>query len=196
MYLDDLCSEVRGQYSGRLLICGSARCIWDDLSLYQFGEREGVASIVFDGDVMVVNDIGMHLGCPIHHWYSNDWEMLPRWVAARRPLSAVTDVNILTHSCYGGADYVWPWHGGGTSGLNAVFTALALGYSEITLAGIPLDDAGHYFDPPWQRTNFTNEVPSDNEEIKYWSKAAKESFQGKVKSLSGRTKAILNPDGH
>tara|TARA_R100001510_G_scaffold57034_2_gene63888 strand:- start:5952 stop:6566 length:615 start_codon:yes stop_codon:yes gene_type:complete len=185
--------------SGSLLICGSGKCIWDDLAHWKSGCREGDNCIDFDGDVMAINDIGMHLSFPIQHWYSNDYEMLPKWLAARRPLIAQNDNKIFTHSCYGRADFVWPLTGAGTSGLNAVFTALKIGYSKITLAGIPLDDAGHYWEPEWFSTNFTNEVPysktekekDSQKEIKYWSKAAKESFEGKVKSCSGRTKEIL-----
>lgn len=86
---------------------------------------------------------------------------------------------------------VWPWPGFGTSGFNAVLTGLGLGYEEIILAGIPLDDSGHYFDPPNTRTKFTQEVPTLNGELKHWADAERNLFKGRVKSLSGRTREVL-----
>ena len=144
---------------------------------------------------MCVNDIGMHFPDRVAHWYTNDSRMIQRWRAARRPKYARMydkETPPATHSCFGGADYDWPWPGHGSSGLNAVYTGLALGYQQIVLVGIPLDNGGHYFDPPWLTTNFENEVPDRREnEPKYWEMAAREVFNGRVKSMSGRTAELL-----
>lgn len=174
---------IEGKYKGKqLLICGSGWCIWDDLAQIQPGSF----------DIMAVNDIGMHLPYRIEHWYSNDKIMLPKWVAARRPrYKKDFEESIKTHSCVGGAKYTWPWPGHGTSSLNACYTGLALGYDLIVLAGIPLDDGGHYFDPPWVKTNFARECSERPEGPRFWRTAAKNVFDGKVKSLSGRTKDLL-----
>lgn len=169
--------------SGKLLIVASGRCVWDDLERYARDQE-----IHFNGDVMAVNDVGMHLPCELTHWYSNDWKMLPKWVEARRPRFKKKYGPVQTHSCYGGAKYVWPWPGHGTSSLNAVYTGLALGYDEIVLAGVPLDNSGHYFDPPWVNSNFSNEVPNKGGQLRYWNR---QIFEGKVKSLSGRTRELL-----
>jgi len=163
----------KGDYTGKLIICASGRCVWSDM------EMAG------EGEYMAVNDMIMHLPFRLSHAYSNDPIMLPRWKAARRP-----DYNqdFITHSCYGGSDRLWPWPGHGTSSLNAVYTGLALGYDEIILCGIPLDDSGHYFDPPWKKSNFHNEVPLRDGELKYWK-----GLKGyPIKSMSGRTKELFN----
>ena len=94
---------------------------------------------------------------------------------------------------------VWPWPGHGTSSLNGCYTGLALGYDEIVLCGAPLDDSGHYFDPPTWHTNFVREIPDVDRggviQPRYWSEAKARIFDGKVKSMSGRTRDLLGaPD--
>jgi len=165
---------------GKLLIVGSGRCVWDDLLK--------VNPLHFD--VMAVNDMIIHYPGPLKHAYSNDWKMLPHWVNARRPRYVKDWGRPISHTCHGNKS--WPWPGHGTSSLNAVYTGLALGYSEIVIAGVPLDDGGHYFDPPWVKTNFTKEVGMRDGEMKFWANAKREVFDGKVTSLSGRTKELLN----
>ena len=120
----------------------------------------------------------MHFPQKITHAYSNDWKMLHRWVEARRPRYRMAfGENIIIHTG-------WPWKSG-NSGLSACFTGIALGYDQITLIGMPLDDLGHYWEKPDLKTKFTREAPDEP-----WI-FAKQIFQGKVKSLSGRTKLIL-----
>ena len=117
---------------------------------------------------------------------------------ARRPkFKSDSEYNegqpILTHSCNKGAKYYWQIPGHGTSGLNAVYVGLLLGYDEIVIVGMPLDNTGHYFDAPWEKSNFEKQVPFKDGSIKYW-KDAIPKFEGKVKVVSGRLSAIL-PDG-
>jgi len=178
------CPEVKSR-SGVLLIVGSGRCVWDDLDkvLSNDGNYYRVGP-----DVMCLNDMVMHFPGKVDHVYSNDEKELPKWIEARRP-RALKDFPhaILQHTCQKGKgnQIVWPWPGHGTSGLNAVYTGLALGYDEIILAGIPMDGSGHYFDPPWKETNY---IPMG----RYWKMAAEKVFDGKVKSLSGQTKEIID----
>jgi len=180
------CPELKRTFSGGLLIVGSGRNVWNELD---YPVYEGYYRVP---DVMCINDMIMHFPGKITHAYSNDYKMLPHWVSARRPrYKKDLGENIHQHSCYG-AKHNWPWPGHGSSGLNAIYTGLALGYDSITVAGVPLDDSGHYWEPEWCTTNFTREVPDRDGEIKYWSNAARNIFQGKVKSLSGRTKEIID----
>jgi hypothetical protein len=166
---------IKTKYSGELLIVGSGRCVWDDL------DRGNNGTYYYVPDVMCINDMIMHFPGVVKHAYSNDYKMLPHWVSARRPrYKKDLSESIIQHSCNSG----WPWPGHGSSGLNAVYTGLALGYDSITLVGIPLDDSGHYFDPPWKKTNFTKEVPERDGQVKYWQFAINNIFNGKVKSLS------------
>lgn len=164
--------------SGRLLIVATGRCVWDDVEKAEYDE------------VMCVNDMIMHFPGKVNHIYSNDHHYLNYWAQARRP---TYPGGFLKHTCQVGesTQLIWPWPGHGTSSLNAVYTGLALGYDKIILAGIPLDDSGHYFDPPWVKSNFTNEVSDKDSGLHYWSNAKKQVFEGKVSSLSGRTKKLL-----
>lgn len=203
--------DAWGSCEGRLLIVAGGRTVWEDLKPFAAGHLQGWNKINFDGDIMAVNDIGMHLPCKLRHWYSNDGYMLPRWASARRPeyrdfVDLAQDgvsgrpperkTNAILHSfrTYGSNEIVkWPWPGHGGSGLNAVYTGLGLGYTDITIAGMPLDNSGHYFDPPWVITRFNTQVPDqvDRKENRWWQNAREKVFKGRVKSLSGRTKEWL-----
>ena len=185
----DYQKDITGKYSDKkLIIAATARCVWDDL------ERLGGLDKY---DVMCVNDMIMHYPNPVRHAYSNDWKMILKWTQARRPqYQKLDERHIITHSCFGEtASFHWPWPGHGTSSLNAVYTGLALGYNEIILCGVPLDNSGHYFDPIWVKTNFEREVPyverHGDHQIKNWQNARDKIFEGKVKSMSGRTKVLL-----
>lgn len=156
-----------------LIVLGSGRCVWDDIS-----------RVNIKADYMAVNDVGMHFPGFLNHWYSNDVEMLRRWASARRP---GYNLNFETHSCNPGVKHHHHLTGNGTSSLNAVVVGKRLGYEKIILCGIPLDDSGHYFDPPWIKTNFSNEVPRDGDQIKFWSQ---QDLRG-VYSMSGRTRELL-----
>ena len=166
------------RYSGQLLIVGSARCVWDDIKLLNFGD--------IDAQVMTVNDMVMHYPKPVKHCYSNSASELSIWSQARRKY---LNQDVLKHSCNPGEEY-WPLPGHGTSSLNACFVGLAMGYDSIILAGIPLDNTGHYFDPPWIKSNFQREVP-ERDGLRWWKDAMEHVFQGKVKSVSGRTRDLL-----
>jgi len=187
--------ETAGWYSGGLIIVGSGWNVWDDLSCGHHG------------DVMCINDIGMHYPREFEHWYSNHHNQLVTWLEARR--FRYKDKAPELHSCQGAPQFKhgkprnhWPWPGHGTSGLNAVYTGIALGYERIVLAGVPLDDKGHYFDPPeghWLQngkwSNFTREVPERDDGPRFWDDANKDIFQGMVRSISGRTLELLGgPD--
>lgn len=175
--------------TGLLIICASGACLWNDLYTI-------AAPLKWQQpfDIMAVNDAGMHIPHGIKHWYSNDWEMLPHWRKARRPRFKTLDdapttesEQIKLHSCFSspGAT-VWPWHGGGTSTLNAVFTGLALKYDQIAICGAPLDNGPHYFDPPHTKTNFERSGG-----WRTWQDARDRHFNGKVTAVSGFTKRIL-----
>ncbi len=172
----------------KLIIVGSGRCVWSDLEKLQPID-----------DVMCVNDVIMHYPGDIDHCFSLDAPMLRKWWAARRPPLKKQFPKVPRFHTAG--DYEihgvekWDFQGGGTSGLAACFCGLSLGYSEIILAGIPIDNSGHYFDPPWIKTNFQREIADKEGRIRgdgrrFWVNAA-EKFNGRVKSMSGFTKDLL-----
>ena len=182
--------SIAGTYKGGAIVCGDSACIWDDLE--RFGCRSGNGVFKPGWDVVTVNRAVETFPGVVEHAYSNVAGVVNRHVAARRDdYAAEFGKPHHTHSRTDGTDWVWPWHGGGTSGLGAILTALALGYEKIVLCGMPLDNKRHNGEPPWRKTRFTVEVP-DNDP--HWDRAMRVAFDGKVTSMSGRTKYWLgNP---
>lgn len=183
--------KYKDAYQGyKLLVVGGGWCVWRDLAKVDWGQYH----------IMTVNDIYMHFPGDIHHMYSNNHEEMHNWIAARvdRYRNTYTRTTIRHSNRYGDHVVLWPWTGHGTSSLGAIFTGLALGYDEILLAGIPLDNGGHYYDPRpdegWGNRRFSNfevEIPDKEGKMKYWEDAKKRVFDNRVKSLSGRTRELL-----
>ena len=186
------------QYTGRrLVIAATAACVWDDLAALGMDHADHTS---WGFDVMAVNNLVEHLHWPVAHCYSNDHHGLLKWVAAMRQDVKAYFPRGPLHTCTVGVDpiNVWPWHGHGTSALGAVLTGIAMGYKEIILCGAPLDDTPHYFDEPWHRTNFSQEIRdgrANSGGLRYWENYIDRVFEGKVRSMSGRTRELLGgPD--
>jgi hypothetical protein len=174
-------------YNGNLVICGDAACVWDDLERFGCRSGNGVAK---DGwEFMTVNAIVSVFAGKVEHAYSNVAWVVRRHMRARRDdYRDEFGPPRYCHSRTEGTDYVWPWHGEGTSGLGAICTAIALGYDRVVLAGMPLENGPHNGEPPWRVTRFTREVEPN---CLHWDRAINLLFAGKVKSMSGRTKEWL-----
>jgi hypothetical protein len=187
-------SPLIGQYSDRaLLVCGSGRCLWDDLArikpeLY---------------DIMAINDCGLFLPYPVTHWFSGYTEDLQHWIPLRRTASSARlndrrqKEPLITHARRPGASHIWQWAemGQGTSTLDGVIIGVLMGYSHVIVAGTPLDYSGHFFDPPGERPHMDHlywEGVTKNWE--YWK--TKEGVLDNVRSLSGNTKRILGDVAH
>jgi len=129
--------------------------------------------------------------------------MLKNWWASRRPThkkyypsSPRFHTTNNDQTGLGQNIELWDWQGGGTSGLGACRVGLMLGYDDITLCGIPIDNSGHFFDPSWEKTNFQREIATKGGRIRgdgrrFWVNAKEKYFDGKVKSMSGYTKLLL-----
>jgi hypothetical protein len=176
--------DIAGLYSGCLIICGDSHRVWRDLEF--FGCKDGNRVSKDGWHFMTVNKIVEVFPGNIDHAYSNNASCLQRFIAARRDeYREEFKGPRYTHSLTKGCDFVWPFSGHGTSGLGAALVAVALGYRMIVLCGMPLDDGPHNGEPPWRTTGFTKEA-SDRD----WARA-KTAFEGKVRSMSGRTKDWL-----
>ena len=185
---------VLGQYLGqKALVVASGHCVWDDL------DRLGVHGDDNSGwHTVCVNDMIQYYPGVVNHGYSNQHRWLPHWVGGRR--ETINGYKVvekwgrvgMTHSCHSGGQYNWPWPGNGTSTLGAVYTAIGLGYDPIVICGAPLDDGPHFFEPPWCRSNFTNEVGNRRDgKLIHWQNAATYVFKDRVRSMSGRSMEIL-----
>ena len=102
-----------------------------------------------------------------------------------------------THSCrihdepsyeeYLIPQFLWdfPDYYHGSSTLTGVLAGLEMGYEEIILAGVPMDNGGGYYCCPFWSYPYAEAFMKD------WEKAAKNTFDGRVTSLSGNTRELL-----
>lgn len=188
---------IAGTCKGKnLVICGDAVGVWNDLELFGCRDDAGKGKVRKDGwEFMVVNKLGEVFPGWIHHWYSNIPRVINTSIAARRDEYKREFSPIWqTHSCNVGSMHRWPWGGHGTSGLGAVLVGLALGYDRIVLCGMPLDDGPHNGEPHWRKTIFASSEAAGSatdDRDSHWKRAIESAFEGKVKSMSGRTRIWL-----
>lgn len=182
--------EIADTYRGKkLVVCGDAACVWDDLRRFGAASAAGRGCVEKPGwDFMTVNRLVETFPGVIEHIYSNEPALLRRFVAARRQ-EYEFPLPVHSHSCNPGADHLWPFGGHGTSGLGGVLVGIGLGYEQIVLCGLPLDDGSHNGEPPWRKSNFTRECAANvaTGRNQFWALAMRHAFDGRVRSMSGRT---------
>ena len=171
------------RFKGRALVLGTGRTIWEDLSR---ANQKGC-------EVVAVNNMILHYKGKVTHGCSLHPEEPELWKALR-PAYHAEPCEVITHSQLANGhkaktDFTWyiDRGGGGTSGLFATMLALALGYEQVTLCGIPMDAEGHFYDPPTQRDGCFKSDFVRNE----WRECNQLYFRGRVKSMSGFTRDLL-----
>lgn len=178
---ENLPSKVVGAFSGPLLVMGAGRCLWDDLLAVDHGQ--------WRGDKMAVNLTGAFYDRAIHHWaslHSDRYASMIERYARQRGMRPEQVPPIHDHKPGRLARYVWGIDNlGGSSGLFAATIALCMGYAPIVLAGAPMDDSGHFYDPPWAVTTFERDYVDAA-----WQRALP-ALRGRVFSMSGRTRDWL-----
>jgi hypothetical protein len=189
--------EIAGAYKGKsLVICGDALGVWDDLEAFGCRSDKGRGSVAKDGwDFMTINKMVEVFPGNIEHCYSNEPSALNRFIAARRDeYRREFSAPRHSHSISAGCSWLWPFGGHGTSSLGGALVAIGLGYERIVLCGIPLDDGPHNGEPYWRKCRFaTSEAAGSvrKDENSHWIRARDVAFEGKVRSMSGRTKTWL-----
>jgi len=163
----------------RLVILGGANCVEDDLKRYSPPD---------DTEVMVINDMGTRYSGRVDYWVTLHSEKLNNWRSQRNsnwnqnyitigyPGAKKTELDIVD-----GGD-----HWGGSSGLYAVKHGLKMGFEHIVLCGVPMDSRPNLFRPnesEWKQAKAFQEG---------WVTRMPEMI-GKVFSMSGWTKEMLNP---
>jgi hypothetical protein len=184
--------KCAGQQKGLAVVMATGRCVWDDLT-YKFSVEGNHASVI------AVNNMILHWKGRVHHGVSMHPEEPGLWRALRRYYQG-EESHVHTHGYrkhnkteLQEVDYVWdiPRAKGGTSSLLAVYIGLALGFSRIVLCGVPMDGTGHFYDAP----NAEVKVFGSDFLKTEWMRSIREDFQGRVRSVSGRTKTWLGePD--
>lgn len=154
------------------LVACPGRCLWDDLKDLN---HSGM-------DVLCVKDAIIHFPGAIQHGYCHRADHCEVMLKARsmRGISTRKQGNpVMGHSSgqtRAQGIHGWNLPGRGGSGLGGVLVALALGYKHVHVIGNPLDDSGHYYDPPWVKSPYTGGV-------KHW-KNAERIFNGRVSCVS------------
>lgn len=172
------------KYKGWVVVLGTGRTVWDDSK--RFNQR--------GYGVVTINNMTLHYREKIDHSCSMHPEEPELWRKLR--ITYDRDPVFLTHSHSNGHSKTnFNWHiergGSGTSGLFAVMLALALGYEKVVLCGIPLDDQGHFYDPP----GFRDGVFKSDFIRREWREVSQLYFKDRVRSLSGWTRDLLGePD--
>jgi hypothetical protein len=172
------------------LVCGSARCLWEDLTLT--GRLEWTAAIV------AVNVTAQFLP-RVTHIASLHGEFPGLMRTVREHMDLCRDLPPpQTHSNRPapGIDRVWDIPDEGSSALFAVRVALGLGYERVICCGVPLDSLGRFYDDPRQPPRWEWGHWQGADYRRAWSRAAANEFEGRVRSCSGWTRALLGgPDG-
>lgn len=188
---------IAGTYKGKgLVVCADAACVWDDLEEFGCASYINRGSVKKEGwDFLTVNKLVETFPGNIEHAYSNEPHILKAFIAARRQEYTREFAGpIHTHSCNQGMKWRWPWGGHGTSGLGAVLVGIGLGYDRIVLCGLPLDDGPHNGEPHWRACRFQKSEAAGSagdDRNSHWKRAMELAFDGKVKSMSGRTRNWL-----
>jgi hypothetical protein len=170
--------SLAGKYNGLAIVLGSAACLWDDLS-----------GIGREGDMISVSAAGCCVIQPmVKHWCNLHAEYLPHYqflAQFRQP----KHIHTHTQKPSPDAEFIWeiqhPYLNRGTSAMFATLVGLALGYTEIILAGCPLDNSAYFYEPPSTRHGI---YPSC---LKAWEYSHEYVFNGRVKSMSGKTMELL-----
>lgn len=166
-----------GRYRGALVVMGGGRCIWGDIDALKD----------FSAARIAVNEIGMHYPGRLDHWLTLHPEYMPGWRLWRANHCMGEGYVPQTHSHIAAPGIDHAWSGvhivGGTGGLAAGIVGLLLGYAPVIFAGVPMDNSGHYFDPP----SGTTPEFGDGAVRSEWAQAI-EIAGGRFKSMSGNTR--------
>lgn len=191
---------VAGQFSGTLLVMGGGRTIWEDLEKFphqgDLGTHESSSFVA--ADVMAINDIGAYYHHTIRHWATLHTDYMAGWMKYRLGHNYGNRGHVFTHGQRPdpAIQFVWDLEAqGGTSGLFGVLVGLLLGYQKIVLAGMPMDNSGHFFGPSSKAVQDDSTCFADRVVTGTWQWARDNVFKGRVRSLSGRTRERLGePD--
>ena len=150
--------------SNEATVLGTEKCVFSDI------ERFGT-----DGDVFAVNDAGFYVKDYKHmvSAHGNMISLVKQFRSLYRSdygkftthTALFTDIG-LTEKEQLNADYQWSFSPiFYSSGILAIYIAIALGYESVKVHGIPMDDSTHFYDfnvdPPIHYLNFYKKLNTD-----------------------------------
>lgn len=176
-------TPCKGNFKGNAMIMGSAECLFAD---YQKAKK------FFDKyDIIAVNFSGICFKNVVH-LVSLHADRIPVFLKAA---SLDNGRHIHTHSIAGNLkipEIENDWgseilNTGGSSALFAVRVALKLGYDKIIVCGVPLNKGRRFYDT----YDYVAEVGDDATFLAWKLAYNRNEFEGKVRSMSGKTKFLL-----
>lgn len=173
---------------------GCAPCVWDDL-----GRLTDKGALADKFDFIAINNVIPFIPFPIQHVASYHAEFLPHWLEIRRLMVHKKEPHIHSHGAYRNpkppVSFMWDFEfGGGSSGMLATLIGLAIGYRQVILAGVPLDDSHRFHDCSWAKVAELSHMHGNylsKTLFIEWHSAMETIFDGRVKSMSGRTREWL-----
>lgn len=163
----------------RALVLGGAACLWDDLRAFH------ELKIPVD-TVIAVNDAGWSYPHRIDHWVTLHPEHFGVWEQRRAERGGNGDYVRWSNKVHAAVDRRARAWGAGSSGLLAVAVAIdSLSSDSVWLCGVPMDEQPHvYGGPDWTGWKAHR---------KAWERAV-ERMRGRVHSMSGWTRELLDPE--
>ncbi len=136
--LDACVPEYKHRHSGTALVVGTA---WNAMTDFQDAMRKHQGTTIIG-----VNRTGQFINCDM--MVSQDRAMIPYWrsVSMNRNPETHSLKSPIPREYYPYIDYFWPaGTGSGTSAWTAAKIALAIGFEEVILCGVPIE-SGPYID--------------------------------------------------
>lgn len=170
----------------KLLIVGVANRVWSDLQWNDLYD--------WNGSIMCVKDIGMYFPRSFDYWYINHEGNIPAMLQIRNEkygdsgvIEAFSSEHTQNHIVFSNGSQIASH--AGSAALSAVCLGDALGYRDITLAGLPMDHTACFYEPPSiNRRGKRGSGTAKDEDA--WKRVIP-TLEAKVQSLSGNTKKWL-----
>ena len=164
-----------------LLIVGDGWNVWDDLErFFEFGVEH---------DAMLINHIAMVYAWPYQHYVAGDSHMGDMQKIARKLPKSVIKHCWNPNSKY--FDVRWIRNGragwSGTTANLAVKVGIMLDYLKLVLAGIPMDNKGHWYDEFLPENDRKRKSLHAAAHLWKWTELSTRPIARFIRSMSGNT---------
>lgn len=167
-----------------LLIVGDAKSVWDDIARFR--------ALDVPHDTMLINHVPLGYPYPYQHYVAGDSHMADMQAVAKIVPKKVTKHCWNPNSI--GFDVRWlrmnkaGWSG--TTANLAIKIAIILDYYKIVLAGVPMDNSGHWYDE-FLSSEDRKRQSDHRHHLWKWNELACRPQARLMRSMSGNTKDNL-----
>jgi len=172
-----------------LLVVGDATGVLDDLSNFlDLVEQSGTPF-----DTLCINYSTEVVPWPVQHWIAGDSHM-PDMQAIAVKLEGKDVIRHCWNPNSKGFDVRWIRNGrpgwNGTTANLGIKVGIALGYTRIVLAGVPMDNTGNWYTPHIPK-NDIKQGKDHRSHLWKWTEIASRPIARLMRSLSGNTADLL-----